>query len=218
MFNGMNRSKQEKITALIFDFDGTIADSAEIFIESLAEVLRRSAFTEHETRELSHLNLQQLSQKFHVKKWQLPLISYRGRKKILTKMHRVEIFKGMSQAIEKLAKDYSLYILSSNSKPAIESFLDKYKLRDYFKDVYAGTSLAAKAKRLQKLVLKESVQVGRCIYIGDEVRDVEAAKRLSMKCVAVGWGYSSKKALLEMKPDKFCDKPVHLINAINSLD
>jgi phosphoglycolate phosphatase len=211
----MNSKKQ--ISTIIFDFDGTIADSAEIFIESLAEVLHRPALTEAEAIELSNLSFFQVVQRLGVKKWQLPWVSYKGRKKILAKMDRVKIFDGIPEALKELSAKYDLYILTSNSDTAVRDFLDKYKVKIYFKNVYTGSSLAGKAKKLQKLLTKEKLDVKDCVYIGDETRDIEASKQIGMKCIAVGWGYSSRKALLSLKPDKFANTPTQLIKAINDI-
>lgn len=213
----MPSADRNNVKAIIFDFDGTIADSAEVFVEALAEILKRPAFTEAEAEELSHMSLREVSLELGIKAWQLPLLSIQGRRKIRAKIDKVRIFKGLPTIIEKLSRDYNLYVLSSNSEQTIEKFLDIYSLGIYFNRIYAGTALTAKAKRLEKLLQKEQLAVRRCIYIGDEVRDVEAAKQIGMKCLAVGWGYNSKKALLALEPDKFCDAPANLIKAVKSL-
>ncbi len=45
------------------------------------------------------------------------------------------------------------------------------------------------------------------IYVGDEIRDVEAAKKAGIRVIGVSWGYNSKNALLKAKPDHVIENP-----------
>jgi phosphoglycolate phosphatase len=45
------------------------------------------------------------------------------------------------------------------------------------------------------------VTANQTIAIGDEVRDIEAARAAGIACGAAMWGYSAAEALLAMKPD-----------------
>jgi phosphoglycolate phosphatase len=46
-----------------------------------------------------------------------------------------------------------------------------------------------------------------CVYLGDDLRDIQAARSAGMRCVAVGWGYGSglsswnADAVIERPPD-----------------
>ena len=57
------------------------------------------------------------------------------------------------------------------------------------------------------------------VYIGDEVRDVEAAKAMGVKIVSVTWGFQSKQILERGEPDYIAEKPKELekiLGGINS--
>ncbi|MBC8014963.1 MAG: hypothetical protein H7X79_04380, partial [Sporomusaceae bacterium] len=54
------------------------------------------------------------------------------------------------------------------------------------------------------------------IYIGDEVRDVISCKKVSIKVIAVTWGYDSLDYLLENKPDFIANKPEEILNIVNN--
>jgi phosphoglycolate phosphatase len=211
----MNR----EINTVIFDFDGTIADSFHIFIETLEEVLKLpQPLTPAEIEDLRGSSTRGILQKLGVKKRQMPSLVIKGRRGIADKMDRVDIFDGMPEAIAQLAKEnYQLFIVSTNNNDLISGFLHRYRLEGNIASVYAGTSIFGKAKRLSTLLKKEELLAGQCIYIGDETRDIEAAREVNMKCVAVEWGYSSRSALKSYNPYILVATPANLVKAINSL-
>ncbi|MNF15821.1 Pyrophosphatase PpaX [compost metagenome] len=50
--------------------------------------------------------------------------------------------------------------------------------------------------------------------MGDELRDVQACKRIGVKVAAVTWGYDSVKLLTEAEPDYLCEAPVDILGLI----
>ena len=48
------------------------------------------------------------------------------------------------------------------------------------------------------------------IYVGDETRDVEAARKAGVQIIAVGWGLNSRASLLLQNPDFIVDSPEEL--------
>jgi phosphoglycolate phosphatase-like HAD superfamily hydrolase len=171
-----------------------------------------------EIADLRGSSTHEVIKKLGVKKWQMPMLAFKGRRKIAAKMGRVNIFKGMPTTINQLAdENYQLYILSTNSEAAIATFLKRYDLMANFVKIYAGTSISGKAKRLKLLQKKEHLTAGQCVYVGDETRDVEAAKQVGIKCVAVEWGYSTPKALKSYGPDAMAADPNQLLETIRSL-
>lgn len=204
---------------IIFDFDGTIADSFDVFVESIEEVLKHPhPFTAAEIADLRGLSTREVIKKLGVKKWQIPVLAIKGRAAVASKMDRVNVFSGMPRVISQLAdRDNRLYILSSNSKEAVDGFLAHNELAKKFTAVYTGTSIFGKARALSKLLKKEGLMVNDCIYVGDETRDVEAAREVSIKSVAVAWGYSTPKALESYQPDALASRPGDLVRCIDSL-
>ena len=52
------------------------------------------------------------------------------------------------------------------------------------------------------------------IYIGDEIRDIQAARSISIRIVSVGWGFNAPIALINKQPDLLITKPQALLNAL----
>jgi phosphoglycolate phosphatase len=210
---------ERKITTVIFDFDGTIADSFNIFMETIDEVLRRpQPFSPDEIARFRGMSAREVIKKIGVKKWQIPNLIIKGRRAIARKMDRVQAFDGMPEAIIELShKGYQCYLLSTNSKDAITGLLRRYGLEDSMADIYADTGIFGKAKRLSSLLKKHGLTAKQCVYVGDETRDIEAARAVGLNSVAVEWGYSTSEVLKSYKPDMLVANSANLVKAIESL-
>lgn len=216
----MNKVKSpSKTRAIIFDFDGTIADSFEVFVESLeAAIGRKQHLSNSEINNFRDSSLKEIIKKLRIKKWQLPLLLAKGKREITKRMDRVKAFDDMPEAIVTLSKNHTLYILSTNSEANIKKFLDRYRLNSCITKIYASIGLQGKARSLKNLLKNEGLRTSDCIYIGDETRDVEASKKAGIKCTSVGWGYNSPKILKSFGPSAVVSKPQDLIETIESLE
>lgn len=202
----------KKAKAVIFDFDGTIADSAEIFIESLETILgRKQRFSRDEMEELRKLPTKEIIRKLGVKKWQLPRVMVNGKREITKRIDRVEVFAGMPEVLKKLSKKHRLYILSSNTEANIVEVLDKYNLNGCITKIYGDVGLLGKAGGLKNLLKRETLDRAECVYVGDETRDIKAAQKAKIECVAVGWGYADSETLKAHNPSAFAGDPKDLL-------
>jgi len=64
-----------------------------------------------------------------------------------------------------------------------------------------GASLFGKAAKFHRVVKRAGVDPAQTISIGDEVRDIEAARAAGIACGAVMWGYAAPNALRALKPN-----------------
>ncbi len=200
---------------IIFDFDGTIADTFHILEEIGKEYARKYSIniTPKEAKEYG-LKKTLLKSKFPI--WKIPKILPEVRKKIALGLKTdVRLFPGIKEILIKLSKNYYLGILSTNSKQNIMQFLKKYNLYRFFRFVYSDSSIFGKHFVLKRLCKKYSISYKNIIYIGDEDRDIEAAKKLCIKIIAVSWGYNSKKLLKKYNPDYLVDNPKQILKILN---
>ena len=106
-------------------------------------------------------------------------------------------------------------ILSSNSFENISTFLKNHRL-DIFDFIQATSKVWSKHTSLKKLMEKNGFRSDEILYIGDEIRDIVAAKKLGIKVAAVTWGYNSSKALERSAPDFLIHHPNELIRLYRS--
>ena len=64
-----------------------------------------------------------------------------------------------------------------------------------------GAALFGKAAKFMRVIKLAGVAPGATIAIGDEIRDIEAARAAGIACAAVTWGYAAPQALQAQKPD-----------------
>ncbi|HVQ44374.1 MAG TPA: HAD-IA family hydrolase [Candidatus Saccharimonadia bacterium] len=204
--------------AIIFDFDGTIADSFDMFIEVMMVLLRRTQpLTAAQIEDLRQSSTREVIKKLGIKPWQIPRLMLKGRREMSARMERVQAFDGLPEALRELSSQYSLYILSTNSEENIATFLKKYQLGNNIDRIYGNIGLMGKAKGLKKLPQQASLDRADCVYVGDETRDIEAARQAGMSCIAVGWGYNGAEALRSFAPDALAETPGALLEIIRGL-
>lgn len=217
MIQGRKRSRRTvHERAVIFDFDGTIADSLPAIIAVFEDVTHRSEhFTQAQIDALRDVPIPQLMTELHVPKWKIPFLLLRGRKMLRQHLHGIKVHDGMADTIKALhAQNIPLYVLSSNSAENVRSYLQWHKLSHYFAGVYGGASVFGKAPRLLKLIDKEHVHVANTWYIGDETRDVTAARAVGFRAASVTWGFNTRAALEAKHPDVLVDTPEALLKEL----
>jgi len=194
---------------IIFDFDGTLCDSYQsIVYEFNAIAPNWNVIPVQNVEETRSIPLQDMLKKHGVNKWKLPFIKYQLTKNIRRHVPNMRLFSGMREALFELKREgYTLGILSSNSYENILQFLTKYNIEN-FTFIYHGSSLFGKARLLEYIKAKTKASV--IYYIGDENRDIEAAKAAKIPFIAVTWGYQTKSLLSQYHPTYIVDTPDEL--------
>jgi phosphoglycolate phosphatase len=106
----------------------------------------------------------------------------------------VTLFAGIPELMETLeSKGYRLGIVSSSRHDTIEAIVSHYKLPV---DFVASGKLFNKAQSLRDTLKNERLELSEVLYIGDEVRDVEACHQVGLDIISVTWGLNSKEALM----------------------
>jgi phosphoglycolate phosphatase len=198
---------------LIFDFDGTIADSFELVLEIAHDLTGAEMLNQVEIARLRHLPLMKVVRELHIPLRHFPRLVLQGRQKMHERIHEVQPFPGIPKALEALhGAGHHLLVISSNSEQNVRSFLRANNLEAYFDGVYGSVAVFNKASALRKVIKRNRLVVEDCFYIGDEVRDVIAASKVGVEPVAVAWGYQAPEALAEYHPFALVQKPAELLD------
>lgn len=199
--------------ALIFDFDGTIADSFSTLLGIFEEITSRpQSLTTKEIKSLRGSSLKQIIKYLKIKKWQIPRFIIKAKREIAIKITDITPFKELPRVLKKLHEDgHHMFILSTNSSENIARFLKINDLDNCFVKIYGDIGLRSKASALKKIMKKQKISSVDCVYIGDEVRDIESAKKAGVTSVAVGWGFNYPHALKQAGPDALAEKPKDLL-------
>lgn len=199
------------IKAVIFDFDGTLADSFDTLIDIFqALARRRSKLSSADIKVLRGMTLKNILAQLHIRTWQLPYLLFKGRRLLASQIDTIQPFTGITTLMEHLARQgYGIFIVSTNHQSSIERFLRNHGIK-HVKTIHGSIGLTGKTKALRALIKREHYQKNECVYVGDETRDVEAAHKAGLKCIAVTWGFNNTQALEQVKPYALAQSPAQI--------
>jgi len=198
---------------VIFDFDGTLADSGGWFFCSLNDVADRFGFrrtTVEEREALRRLGSREIIRKLRVPIWKMPAIAAYMRRRATEDIESIQLFEGVAPALATLRRrGMKLAIVSSNAEQNVRTVLgpELAELIDFYG---CGSSLFGKAAKFRRAMKQLETSPERTICVGDEMRDIEAAKAVGASSAAVTWGYAAPEALRRLKPTLLLDQTVEL--------
>ncbi len=200
-----------KYNALIFDFDGTIADTLEESIKIyniLAEKYALNPVLAEELPELRHLSLGQLLDHLGISKHRLPKILFQATRMLKKNISTLPLISGMAEVLPELRKHTEHFgILTSNSVENVNLFLKTHALENVFTFVSSTSKLTGKARHLRNIQKTYRIEKEKALYIGDEIRDIHASKKAGFPIAAVAWGFNSPESLESEHPDFMLQHP-----------
>nr|USU32708.1 HAD hydrolase-like protein [Methylobacterium sp. OTU13CASTA1] len=201
---------------VVFDFDGTLADSFPWFARVINDVADRYRFRRiapHETEVLRGLDAAGIVRHLGIAPWKLPFISRHMHALAARDIAEISLFPGIRTMLADLAAaGMPLAIVSSNTRANIEAVLGPDARR--FRRYACGASLFGKAKRLRALVGDAGFTPGSTLYVGDEIRDHDAARSVGCDFAAVAWGYTRIEALRATGPALMLTHPSAIVPAV----
>jgi len=210
------------IKALIFDFDGTLANTLPFTFSKIIELAKKLKVKDFKEKEIIEkirsLSPQELFSQFSVSWLKMPLIIWevkKAQKDLYSKINKIKIFLGIKKLLKELKKkEIKLYIYSSNLKKNIVKFLEKEKISQYFENIYVGGNLLGKDKDLINILKKEGLKADEVYYVADEIRDVLACQKAKIKMIGVSWGLAGERGLKKTKVDYLVKKPEEILELI----
>jgi phosphoglycolate phosphatase len=192
-----------KYKFVIFDFDGTLADSfpwAVGIADDLADKHRFKRIDDREREMLRGYSAGQILKYLRVRWWKMPFIAKDVRTAMARDIDMITLFDGVDQLFQGLASQgVVLAMVSSNSEKNIRHVLGAKNcaLVKYFE---CGVSLFGKTPKINKLLKQTKIAPSETILIGDEIRDGQAARKAGIAFGAVAWGYTRVDALRAQAP------------------
>lgn len=136
-------------------------------------------------------------------------------KELEKEMKNIKFFSGVKKFLYELKdRGYGLAIISSNRVENINKFIEFNKL-NIFDFVHGKTDLFGKANYIWKFLKDYNLKKSEVIYIGDEIRDVEACKKVGIKIIGVSWGLHTIEALEKSGVDYIVKKPSEIFKIIS---
>ncbi len=202
--------------AVIFDFDGTIADSLLGVLAVYERSSRRSVpKTTQEVDGFRRKSLLRIALDLHIPLYKIVWLALFGRRDFRKHVDKVSVYKGMGKVLKDLhAAEVPVHIVSVNTAESIYDFLRVHGLEQYVRSVYGKAFFLNKAPRLRSLIRQEGYKRDEIYYVGDEVLDIKSARRAGVRCAAVSWGYNSRNALERHEPAWLIDTSAQLAEVL----
>ena len=193
-----------RYTLAIFDLDGTLVDSFPWFLRHVNDVADRYSFRRiapDEMEPLRHAGPREILRRLNVPIWKLPAIARHMRRLKAEHAGDIALFSGVDAMLGALRDDgVKLALVTSDSEANARRQLGEANAA-LFSEFACGAALFGKAAKFRRVVRRAGVDPARVIAIGDEVRDIEAARAAGIACAAVTWGYAAPEALRAHRPD-----------------
>lgn len=205
---------------IVFDFDGTLADTMEAYARAWNQVagefgLKR--ITPEEVQALRHKKPKEIMNYLGLTPLKLPAAARRVRRELNKNIDRLPCFPGIKETLSELKdRGHHLGIVTSNNRENVAKFLEARGL-ELFDFIYTGSKIFGKAAVLRSALKKHGLRPGEAVYICDEVRDIEAARKSKLRVVAVSWGFNSRQALEKESPDALAEEPGDLAGILEGM-
>lgn len=210
--------KKLPIDLLMFDFDGTLADSIPPAIEAIQKMIAKLGLPTKSKEEIHHFvgfgevplvagaigssepallaKAMELYYKYYVNE---------GFKKVVLYPHVQEILE--------LYKDKIKVIVSNKRDAFITGILDNFGLTAAFDHIYGGDTapcLKPDPCTLIKVMKEYKIKPERALFVGDMTVDIETGKNAGTHTCAVTFGFDNREKLKAAKPDFLIDDIIEL--------
>jgi phosphoglycolate phosphatase len=206
---------------IVYDFDGTVANTIDEMLRIYNEVAQEKGYkqiTLENMAALKRMSIKAASEELDVPTALLPLLLMQGKRRLSRTMGSVPFFPDIPKVLIALQKmGCEQVIATSNSKKNVNTFLAAHSAGPLFAYLECNIGIFGKARRLKKMMKRQGLAPERVIYVGDELRDIEAARTSGLRVISVTWGLNDESALEEASPDFIARTPEKLQRIIMKL-
>lgn len=201
---------------IIWDFDGTLADTLQLALEIYNEIARDKGFLPitdpHAVRDLS---MSEFLAAHRIPAHRIPGTFSRFLSEVHGRSATLLLNPGIAETVSALhSLNITQGVVSSNQKQNIENCLHAHGLRDCFKFIVGTSRLFGKSRSVRKASRAAGIDTNRVLYVGDEIRDIEAAEAAGTDVAAVTWGLNSASALGARNPTWLVESPHEILTDV----
>lgn len=192
---------------VIFDFDGTLADSVGFFRTLLPELAQKFRFrvpTLEEQEEMRGHPPREVMRTLGIPGWKLPFIAVHARKRAGAAA-AFPLYGGTLDLLAALTEaGIRVAVVSSNSEAVVRRALGP-EVSARISAWSCGAAMFGKARHFREVIRRLGADPARTLGVGDEIRDIDAAREVGIRAVAVSWGFAPAAALAAAGPDQLFD-------------
>lgn len=207
---------------IIFDFDGTIADTVDALVtiaNGLAVEFSYAQITSEEFVILRNLTSREIFKYSGIPLFKIPFLLKKVKRELKNQIPELKPISGIQSALVELKDNGNrLGIITSNSKDNVKEFLKINNMDSLFEFIHTGVTIFGKTTIINNVLRQKQLKTQEVIYVGDETRDIEASRKANIRVISVTWGFNSEEALAKQNPDFLIHHPQELVEVILTVD
>ena len=216
----MPNKKNEKL--LLFDYDGTLADSAQMIIDGTIEAFNQCGLETPKTEEIKA----GIGQKLDIAMGSYLPPGYKGALDEVIRHYRAwyvekdlegtqiePLFANVKPVLKILHEDgWNLGIATNKSLRGLSRGLLHHQIEKFFSIIMTTDDFTPKPNKAMGIHALRTLKVknSQAFMIGDTVYDIKMGKNAKINTVGVTWGYNTEEELHQANAD-------HIIHDLNEL-
>lgn len=193
---------------LVFDWDGTLMDSAATIVDSIQAASRDIGVDEPSDEAARHIIGLGLNEAIAALFPELPQADYRRlaeryRHHFMSRDAAIPLFEGADEAIRELHEaGFLLAVATGKGRGGLDRVLEYTGLRPYFHATRCADESFSKPHPQMLLELMDILGAApaRTLMIGDTSHDLQMAANAGVSSLGAGYGAHPKDGLLEFSP------------------
>lgn len=211
-----------KIKGVIFDFDGTLADTLPICILSFQQAFEnilKKTFTKEEIIKYFGQTEEGITQAIAKDKWELCFQEYLN---VYSQNHSLcpNLFDGAINLLDTVKNNgFKTAMVTGKGRKSAEISLKYYNIGHYFEHIETGSPKGSIKHECMNLVIdKWDISPAETLYIGDAPSDITDSKKAGVIPISACWASTANKNELEtLNPYKIFENITELENWIKTL-
>lgn len=201
---------------LLWDFDGTLADTLPSLLEIYNDMANRHGFERIDDPS----RVRALTPKAFIQQQRIPLLRVPALIREVLGRHRevigdVPLVDRVGPVLQSLhERGVTMGIVSSNREENIRLCLAANGVEGLFDFVVGFSRLFGKERAIRKVMKRQGIAPTGTLYVGDEVRDILAAREVGIDVAAVTWGFNTADSLSANQPNFVLERPDELVDLV----
>jgi len=202
---------------VMFDYDGVIVDSYEQDYKDFIQLCRAYGMEIKSKDEYDRLLddncFKVMKEQYGLSEETIDAI-LKEWEKISGNYVNMPIFKGMREAIRKIAEKHKVIVITSNVSALVSTVLSNNGITEV-EDILGADMEKSKIKKIRRAM--EIYLFDTAYYVGDTAGDMIEGKEAGAATIGVTWGYHSAERLKKAAPDYLVNTPEELVALLCSV-
>jgi phosphoglycolate phosphatase len=202
---------------LLWDFDGTLADTLDLSVCLYNRLAAKYGFRPIEDPQaVRSLTTLQFLKVHRISLSKLPVFRREFLALQQAQIETLRLFAGLPELLRAIGqKGVLLGVLSSNAEVNIRACLRANGVENLFRFIMSYPRILGKARAIRRVLQAHAIHPGTLLYIGDEARDIQAARKAGVDIAAVTWGFHSPEVLAGCSPTYQITDPEEILGLLD---